>query len=541
LNKLIKSEIQEELVFMKKKGIVYGAMVLTVAGVITRILGFVYRIYLSNMIGAEGMGLYQLIMPVYSLGWSIACSGFTTTVSKLTAQERAKGEYGNMGRFLKQSVTISGSIGVILCLLLFFFAEPVAVYFLKEPRLILSLKILALSFPFMAGGSCVRGYFFGLQENQIPAINQVLEQCVRMVVIYLLAGSFMGLGIEYACAVAVVGIFAEEAVSLLYIVTAYRMFKTKNTLTKRPSLGPMQSLGILFTMALPLTFNRVTGSMLTAVEDILIPQRLLLYGLSSSEAISAFGQISGMVMPLIFFPSAVLQALSTTLVPAVSEASALNNQKKIQTTLSKSFLFTAVISMGASAVFVTFARELGFLIYKQDLSHFLIPMGLMCPFIYIQMILSGALNGLGFQVFIFRNSLISSLINIGFIYFAIPYYGMDAFIFGWFASLLVVEALEINKLRESVHLQIKFSDWILKPVLSGLAAGMTVRLIANRLLIPELGSLWGVLASICLLGLLYCVLIMVTGCLRLDDLHGIFKGMRPQGMRPQAVVNRMLF
>jgi len=140
---------------INRKKILTGALILTAAGIITRILGFVYRVYMSNLMGAEGMGLYQLIMPIYTLAWSISCAGFNTTVSKLTAQERAKGEYGNMTRMLKQSVIITTGLGALLTVALFFGAELLSVHFFNDMRTLLPLQILSLAFPFMAAGRCI--------------------------------------------------------------------------------------------------------------------------------------------------------------------------------------------------------------------------------------------------------------------------------------------------------------------------------------------------------------------------------------------------
>jgi len=140
---------------LNRSRILTGALMLTAAGVITRLLGFVYRVYMSNLMGAEGMGLYQLIMPVYALAWSISCAGFNTTVSKLTAQERAKGEFGNMGRVLKQSVVITTVLGFLLTGVLYFGAELLAAHFFNDMRVLLPLQILAFAFPFMAAGDCI--------------------------------------------------------------------------------------------------------------------------------------------------------------------------------------------------------------------------------------------------------------------------------------------------------------------------------------------------------------------------------------------------
>lgn len=509
---------------MSRNSIVTSALILTAAGVITRILGFVYRIYMSNAIGAEGMGLYQMIMPVYGLAWSIACSGFTTTVSKLTAQERAKGEYGNMGRILKQSVCITTLIGILLSFILFFCAPVAAAYFFKDMRTMLSLQILSLALPFMAAGTCVRSYFIGLQETLVPAVNQVLEQCVRMVVIFFLAGFLIPRGLEYACAAAVIGIVCEEVFSLVYIVLSYRKFKNARHFVKPPSMSSSQSLALILSMALPLTGNRVTGSLLATLENILIPQRLQMFGMTSSEAISAFGRISGMAMPLIFFPSALLQALSTALVPAVSESIAKNDYAGIRRTLSKSVVFASVIGMGTACVFVTFPHELGQAIYRQEIGEMLMLLGIMCPFMYIQIVFSGALNGLGCQAFIFRNSLLSSLINIVFIYFLVPVKGINAFILGWFVSLIIICALEIEKIRKSVDMDIEYINWFVKPCLSALATGLSVERLADKFIFPVLGGWKGLFASLFLLVTLYVFFIIATGCLSMSDLQHVLPG-----------------
>jgi len=505
-----------------KSRILTGALMLTAAGVITRVLGFVYRIYMSNLMGAEGMGLYQLIMPVYALAWSISCAGFNTTVSKLTAQERAKGEYGNMGRVLKQSVVITTLLGIILTAALYFGAELLAAHFFKDERVVMPLRILAFAFPFMAAGTCMRGYFIGLQEAKIPAANQVLEQVVRMLVVYLLAARFVPRGLEYAAAVAFIAIVAEEVFSFGFTYISYRVFKKRRRLTKRPTLTSMQTLGMVMAMALPLTGNRVAGSLLTAWENVLIPARLQIYGLSASEAISEFGRITGMAVPLIFFPTAVLTALSVTLVPAVAEAAASGNMRRIGTATSKGLLFAAVTGMGAAALFVFFSHELGMAIYNQPIGLMLRLLGVMCPFIYMQIILSGVLNGLGCQLFIFRNSLISSAITIAFTFFAVPRFGLPSYIFGWLLSLVVVIALGLHKIKQHIDFELPFMCWLVKPLAAAALGGVIARTLADRLLLDALGLRFGVGVAIGVFGFVFFWGIVLSGCISKTEVKALF-------------------
>ena len=502
--------------------ILKGAAILTAAGVITRLLGFIYRIFMSNVMGAEGMGLYQLIMPIYMLAWSISCSGFNTAVSKLIAQERVKGEYGNMGRVLKQSVVITTILGLILTLVLYFGAEIIALHIIQDERTIMPLQILSLAFPFMAAGTSVRGYFIGLQETTVPAINQVLEQLVRMAVVYGLAGSFMHRGLEFAAAVAILGIVCEEIFSFFYIFISYRRHKRKNNLTKPPIYSSATVFGMIMVMAVPLTANRVTGSLLSAWENVLIPGRLQLSGLTAQEAMSAFGRLNGMAMPLIYFPTAMLTALAVTLVPAVSEAVATKNFTGIAATASKSVLFASICGMGAAALFVTFPSELGQIIYNQQIGSMLMMLGVLCPLLYIHIVLSGILNGLGCQVFIFRNALLSSLINIGFIFFLVPYMGITAYIIGSLISLVVVCSLELVKIRESIKLEISLLNWLAKPALAAAMAAMTGRVVMDRFF-PHTPTVAGLVFGISALMIMYILTIFLTGCLSTEDVKRLAK------------------
>ncbi|MCL1787411.1 MAG: stage V sporulation protein B [Defluviitaleaceae bacterium] len=508
---------------INKKRILTGALILTLAGVATRLLGFVYRIYMSNLMGAEGMGLYQLIMPVYALAWSISCAGFNTTVSKLTAQERAKGEYGNMSRMLRQSVAITTALGLALSAILYFGAEFLAVHFFNDSRTLLPLRILSFAFPFMAAGTCMRGYFIGLQEAKIPAINQVLEQLVRMLVVYLLAARFVPRGLEYAAAVALGAIVAEEIFSCIFVFTAYKRHRKKRRPKTTATLSGGQILTLIMAMALPLTGNRVAGSLLSAWENVLIPSRLQMFGLSAAEAMSEFGRITGMAMPLIFFPTAVLTALSVTLVPAVSEAVASRDLRGVSALASKSLLFAAITGMGATALFMFFSHELGLAIYNQPIGLMLRLLGIMCPFIYMQIVISGVLNGLGCQMFIFRNSLLSSAISIGFIYVLVPRLGLVGYILGWLVSLLVVIALGLYKVRQYMALDMEYSRWMLKPLLAATAAGLVARVAATRWLLAAAGLRMGLVVSVGILLLVYLCGVLLTGCIskeELRQLHG---------------------
>ncbi|GHU75447.1 polysaccharide biosynthesis protein [Clostridia bacterium] len=509
---------------MKKTGIIESAFILTAAGLITRVMGFVYRIYLSNAAGADGMGLYQMILPVYTLAWSIAASGFTTTISKIAAEDAARKEYRNARRMFYVCVTLSAVLGFLLCGALYFGAEFVAANFFKDERVVLPLKILSAAFPFMAAGSCVRGYFFGMQESRVPAVNQVLEQAVRMAVIYLLAGYFIPRGLAYTCALCVLGIVAEEIFSFVYIAICYKVKFGKTIKDKQAKLRSYrETLRIVGRSAIPLGASRIVSSLLGAVENVLLPAKLAVY--AGAGALASFGQMSGMAMPLIYFPSAFLISLSLSLVPVISESVAVKNRAKTEYTVARTVMFALILGIGCSALFMVFCRELGSVIYNQDISQTLFTLGMLCPFLYVQMSVSGVLNGLGEQAFIFRSNLLSSAINIGFIYFLVPLRGMNGFVFGWFTTLLILVCLSLEKLRKTASLRLDVLNWVAKPLMAAFAAALCLRVLIMPSLFGIAGQKLGLAVLLILYAAFYLILIIVTQCVSKTDMLYIRKKM----------------
>jgi stage V sporulation protein B len=232
-----------------------------------------------------------------------------------------------------------------------------------------------------------------------------------------------------------------------------------------------------------------------------------------------------MALPLIFFPSAILYALATTLVPDISAASAKGDGARVRYTSGKAVLFTSVIGAGAAAVFIVFADQLGLTIYKQDISSLLIPLGLMCPLWYVSITFSGILNGMGRQVFMFKNSLAASAINIAFIFFLVPRYGLNAFIAGWMLSLAVSVTAEMIVVRASTGIDVQFARWFAYPALAAAAAGLVARLAYTRVIGRFWSGYFALGAGVALLGALFGAFVLLLGVIRIEDIAPMFKGL----------------
>ncbi len=501
---------------MRKKTVIKGVAILMTANLITRLMGFYYRTCMVKMIGAEGVGLYQLIMPLYMLSWSITSSGITTTVSKLTAEETAKNNPANAKRVLHTALFLSFYISVSLALGMYIFAEPLAKYVIHDIRTTLPLKILSLSIPFMALGSCSRGYFMGTQNQVYPAASQIIEQIVRILAIFSLASHFVSRGLEYACAAATLGIVLGEAISFLFTIVSLK-FSLKN-ITKKPSLRKRKALIVLLSMAVPLTLSRVTGSMLATIESILIPQRLSLYP-SGENALATFGSLTGMAMPLIQLPSAILFAVSVTLVPALSETEAIGKKKETSFLIEKALCWTSIIGWGVTVIFASFPKEICSLIYGYpNLGDMLFKLCIICPFLYLNITLAGVLNGLGCHTSIFKLNIISSAINIVFIYFLMPKIGIDAFIIGTAISLMVVVGLEILTVSRKNPFSISFYKSFFTPAVCAVSSYIIIKLFPS----PKADDIIIITLYIIFLGLIYLLLLLAGGGITKNDILSLF-------------------
>jgi len=177
----------EQLHLVKRNNIFKGTMILALAGFITRAIGFFYKIFLSNTMGAERLGIYQLIFPVYGIAFTVYATGIQTSLSRLVAAELGKRNDKNIFRILRIGLLLSVSLAFIMSILVYFGSDYIALRFLLEERSAKSLRIMAFVFPFCGITSCINGYYYGLKKTAIPASTQLLEQAVRVITVYVIA------------------------------------------------------------------------------------------------------------------------------------------------------------------------------------------------------------------------------------------------------------------------------------------------------------------------------------------------------------------
>ena len=441
------------------------------AGLIARLFGFAYRIYLSNLAGAEGMGLFQLVTPVYMTVVLTITAGISISVSKMVAEQQARNNPVNSGRITVCALAMVLAAGIFVSLLIFLNINLISNRILGDSRTYTALLFIVPCLPLIVAASALKGYFYGIQQVMPTAASQITEQVVKMVFILLLSAGIMDKGPEYACAFAILSAAVGEIANLLVLAAVYT-FKKKHFSHHKPAGRPMRKRLIIMELlkeSIPVSVNRLVVSILSAAEYILIPAMLVTGGLEYKSSMELFGRLAGMALPLIMFPSLVTNSLATTLVPAISESVSLKNFKTVNYRISRSIQVTFIMGIISTAIFISYPNEIGALVYRREkIGDLLYLLSFSCVFIYLQQTLMGVLNGLGRQGILLRNTIIGSLLRIGAVYFLIPAFGIKYYILGLGASFMLTSCLHLHAINKITGLLLDIREWLLKPGLVGI-------------------------------------------------------------------------
>lgn len=526
---------------MKKENLIYSTLILTIASIITRIIGMIFRIYLSNKIGAVGMGLYQMILSVYSFTSTFATSGIVVAVSSLVSSHLARHE-GRCAKYIMHfCICLSIALGLTAGVVLYFGSEPISMLLIKDANAAFSLKILAPGLTFMSLSSCYRGYFLAISKVSKPAIAMIIEQLSRMMVIVAFMGIWLPLGIQYACAAAVIGMTASEIISALYMYFVYlrNTAPLKENSASECNDQKRSLIKSVLKMAVPVAVSSYLQSTLRLVENILLPNSLKKYAGNNDSGMGVYGSLKGMVMPLLMFPSVFLSSLSVSLVPEISRSISIDNTKRVNMTLNRVFKITLLTSIMIVAVFLTFSHELGIALYNSsEVGMMLAMLAPLCPFMYLEIVVSGILRGLNEQLCSLKYNTVDSVMRIVLIFLIVPYRGLYGFIIIMYLSNIYTSMSGIIRLLKVTTVSFNMKDWLLKPCVAALISAMFFKGIF-RFIIPTGINIWlSLILSIFLLCSSYIFLLVLTRCIHKNELRWIGKKLKaPAGKKQNKEVS----
>ncbi len=508
---------------MKQSSILKNAFVLTGFSVAMRIAGIAFSMYVAASVGAEGMGLYQLTYSAYALAITVATAGISVAVTRVITEEQGMGRRGTQRPVMRWALSYAALVSLIAAACVFFGADFIGRRLLSDERTVLSLRILAPALPMMSLASCFKGHLMAVRRAVQIAVSDVIEQVVEVGVFVVLVRRFPGLDIGTACAVIAAGMTLSELASCLYLYVRYLRCREKPA-----DYVPGGFLRRLLAVALPVAGSSCLASALRAMENVMVPAGLRRSGLSEAAALSDYGMVRGMALPVMFLPFAFLSAFTSLLMPEISEARAAGRGQYIHSLIRRVIRACLLLSIPAAAVFAVFSGPLSELVYHNaEVGAVILTLAPLVPLMYFDAVADGILKGLGQQNWVLYCNIADSVIRIILVLRLIPALGFAGFMIVMYVSNVFNPVLSIRRMMKLSHVHLEVGNWIVKPLLAAATAACLVHLLCLHHPAAQL-HVGAVAAEILLLGLLYAVLLWSMGGL---------KGLRLPGL-PHGIVRR---
>ncbi|MUK86998.1 stage V sporulation protein B [Ornithinibacillus sp. L9] len=448
---------------MSKQTFLQGTLILILAGMITRFLGFINRLVVARLMGEEGVGLYMMALPTLFLVMTITQLGLPVAISKRVAEAEAKNNPAKVKQILIVSLIITGVSSVFFTSIMIFAGPFIATTLLTDERTLYPLIAISPIIPIVAISSVLRGYFQGKQNMKPQSYAQVLEQIIRISCVALFVNWLLPYGVEFAAAGAMFSVILGEFVSLCYMIY---LFKRKKTIRIRYRFfaylkSSKNTVKELFSIALPSTGSRMIGSISNFLEPILVAQSLAIAGISTTVATKQYGELTGYVLPLLFLPTFITNSLSIALVPSISEAEANLNKKLIHHRIHQSIRISFASGAIATIVLTLFSEPiLTFMYGSANASKYLVLMAPLFILLYIQAPLQAALQALDFARPAMRNSLIGAVckLTLLFLLASNANFGMMGVAIAMSVGVILVTLLHLGTLQKLIQFYIPIKD-----------------------------------------------------------------------------------
>ena len=449
----------------KKQRFLYNGIILTLVGFAMRGVSLFLGAYISSRIGAEGMGLQGLIATVYAFAVTFATSGVSLSVTRLVAASVADGESGD--KILRTAFLYASFFGCAATLVLFSLSGVIGNSILLDSRTVGALKILSLSLLPIAYSSVISGYFVAVRRVTLNAAVQVMGQLMRIVLTVLLLLRFSDGDVENSILALALSSVITETVCFALALTEFFFDRRIYVSVRNKGYAVKDVAG----MALPLAFSAYVRSFLVSVEHSLIPKRLVDRGNTQKEALSSYGYLSGMALPIILFPMTPLSSFSGLLVPEFAESESASDSERMENIGRRAASLTLVYAVAVAVFILAFSEELGYALYDTyEAGRYVAVLAPVIPIMYLDHVTDSMLKGIGEQVFSMWVNIADSLLSVILVWLLIP--ALD--IFGYAVVIIIMELfnfiLSFLRLKKRVSFRINLAHSLLLPLFSSSVA-----------------------------------------------------------------------
>lgn len=426
---------------MKKSELLRHTLIMTAVNLIMRSIGVYFNAYLTSKIGSVGIGLFQLVMTVYSLAATFSCAGIRLATTRISVEANTL-KKNDITKSLTLCIIYAGICGSIIGFILYGFSDFISLYWIDSPQTSFPLKILSLSLPFVAMSASLGGYFTAIGHVPHYSCVQLLEQAFKIIVVISLISKPQSTNPLYSCISIVTGMTASEVFSFIMATVLKKLLRFSKT--------DKQSITIskIMRIAIPDAVGTCARSILLTIEHLLIPKGFKKSGANGDAALASYGNIHAMAMPVLLYPSAVLSSLSALLIPNLAEYNELGEKDKINSTVSRNLKRSLFFSMICALFFFLFSTPLCKIIYKSsEAAKYVKILSPLVPVMYMDTVTDGMLKGLDQQVYSMRYNIIDSTLCVILVWIVLPKYSVKGYIFILYISEVLNFVLSVNRLR----------------------------------------------------------------------------------------------
>ena len=436
---------------MDKDNFFKNSFLLVSSNVTTGILGFIFSIYLSKILGPEGMGLYNLVMPIYNLFICLMTAGIVASISKITAVYAQKGEHNNIVKTIRAVSLFNISWAFLIGLIVFFCAPLIGKYGVNDVRTINAIKVICPAMVCIAISNILKGYFYGTSKITIPAIIDICEKAMRILTVSLLIFLTNAHTLEGMVTMATVALCIGEFQSLIFLYIYYKYSINKMPISHEVPESRFQLLFDVVIISIPLLLNGFLTNILGTLATLIVPRRLLVAGFTYTDALSMIGKYTGMALSIITIPLIVVSTINTLLIPDLSQSLVLGKQYEASLRIKKVLKIAFLLGIATTIICNVIPNSLGEMFYgRNDLGSYIRFASLTAPIFFPAVTMFGVLNGLNRQSIILRNSLIEAIIELICLYIFTAVHSIN--IFGYSLTMLIactigfiLNMYEVNK------------------------------------------------------------------------------------------------
>ncbi|MBE6633841.1 MAG: hypothetical protein E7620_05810 [Ruminococcaceae bacterium] len=458
--------------------IVRHAIILTASSLLMRTVGVWYSVAISNRAGAEVMGLFSLMSGVYGFALTLATSGIHFGVTRAVSETVSRGHPQRIGALMRKALLYASLCGCVASFLLFFGAPIIGMRWLKDIRTIPSLRLFALSLPLVAISSVFGGYFTAVRKSYKSAVLQLVEQGAKIWITMRFLALMVGKTPEQLlCALVLGGVLAET----LSFLIEFPLF-LRDRRRRFPLDEACRGEGLeLVRITLPMALTSYIRSGLITLQHILIPEGLRNSGSSHASALVAYGKIHSMALPVVLYPAAIISSFAGLLIPVVAECCVKKEEKRIRYMVSRVWSLTLFFSIGAAGLLICFSEPLGNQLYPNtNAGYYIRILAPLIPIMYLDTATDAFLKGMGEQLYAMKINIIDALISVLLVALLVPRMGIRGYLISIYLSETFNTVFSILRLLSVSHVRAHLCKWILKPLLSVVAATCLVRFLLRN-------------------------------------------------------------